>query len=63
MEVFHCDGKEARDMKGKNRCRRSRERSGPELRNRTNGMSSGPGLWNGLARFVTAMMPATLNGM
>lgn len=50
-------------MEIKNRLRRSRRRSEPAVGNRTGGMPSDLGLWDGLAVFITVMMPSTSNGI
>lgn len=61
MEILNCKGKIVQDMESENSFQRSRGGSGPAGRNTTGGMPSSPGLWNGLAYFITAVMPATSN--
>lgn len=61
-EVIYFDGEVARYMKGVNRLR-NRGRFGPAVRNRAGRMLSSLSLLDGLAYFVTAMMPATSKEM
>lgn len=61
--AFSFDGDVERDMEKENRFRRSRGRCGSAVRNGTCGMTSSPGLWDGLALFIIIMMQATSSEM
>lgn len=48
-------------MKSDYRFKESTRRSAPAVQNRTGGMPSGPGQWDGLAHLNSVSMPATSN--